>query len=647
MKLFEPGKIGRLTLKNRIAMAPMTVGGLVEPDGRLSERAIDYFVARAKGGAGMIITPIFRVTREIEQFPNIPYSYNLMIDNNIYLSRVSELADAVHDYGAKLCIQLTAGLGRVIGVGYVRAGQAVGPSVLPCFWDKNYQTRELAIGEIERLIKSFQFAAELLAAAGADAIELHGHEGYLFDEFMTSLWNKRTDKYGGDLNGRLRFPIEVIESIRKGAGQNFPVIFRYGLSHYIEGGRTIEEGLEIARRMENAGADAFDIDAGGYDNWYIAHPPTTMPPGNMVPLAEMVKKTVKAPVMAVGKLGYPDLAESVLQEGKADFIILGRALIADPDWPNKVKQGNIEDICPCIGDHECLRRTAIYRKSIGCAVNAAAGREREFTITPAEKKKSVLVIGGGPAGMEAARVAALRGHRVMLWEKEEVLGGNLIPASVPDFKKDYRSLIEYLKTQVAKLGVTVQTGKKATVTAVRQVKPDVVFIATGTTPIMPRIPGIERNNVCHAIDLLMGKKSVGQNVAVIGGNMVGCEAALYLAQQGKKVTVVEALDSIARDMVMANRMHIEKLFSDNKVDIKTNSCLNEITADGIVIADPAGKNRNLKTDSVVIAVGLQSCDELSAALQDKIPEVYAIGDCVQPRKVVDAIWEGFRKARLI
>ncbi|MDD4858746.1 MAG: hypothetical protein PHR56_00870, partial [Dehalococcoidales bacterium] len=238
MKLFEPGKIGKLTVKNRIALAPMTVGGLVEPDGRLSDRAIDYFVARAKGGTGLIITPIFRVSREIEQFPNIPYSYNLMIDNNIYLSRISELADAVHDYGAKLCVQLTAGLGRVIGVAYVRAGQAVGPSVLPCFWDKNYKTRELAVGEIERLIKSFQFAAELLAMGGVDAVELHAHEGYLFDEFMTALWNKRTDKYGGDLNGRLRFPIEVIDSIRKGAGNDFPIIYRYGLTHYIEGGRT-------------------------------------------------------------------------------------------------------------------------------------------------------------------------------------------------------------------------------------------------------------------------------------------------------------------------------------------------------------------------------------------------------------------------
>lgn len=647
MKLFEPGKIGRLNLKNRIVMAPMTVGGLVEPDGRLSERVIDYFVARARGGAGLIITPIFRVTREIEQFPNMPYSYNLMIDNNIYLSRLSELADAVHDYGAKLCVQLTAGLGRVIGVAYVRAGQAVGPSVIPCFWDKNYQTRALTIEEIERLVKSFQSSAELVAAAGVDAIELHGHEGYLFDEFMTALWNKRTDKYGGDLSGRLRFPCDVIEAIHKGAGKDFPVIYRYGLTHYIEGGRTIEEGLEIARRLESAGVDAFDIDAGGYDNWYIAHPPTTMPPGNMVHLAEMVRKTVSVPVMAVGKLGYPDLAEQVLQEGKADFIALGRALLADSEWANKVREGRVEDICPCIGDHECLRRTAIHRKYIGCAVNAAVGKEREFTITPAARKKSVLVIGGGPAGMEAARVAALRGHQVMLWEKEQVLGGNLIPASVPGFKQDYRSLVDYLSTQIGKLGVEVELGKKATVASIRKIKPDVVFIATGATPVIPEIPGIDRENVIGAIDLLLGKKKVGDNVAVIGGNLVGCETALYLAREGKKVTVVEALGSIARDAVLANRMHIEKLFSDLGVTVMTGSCLIEVTGDGIVVADINGKKRNLKVDNAIIAVGLKSRDELSSTLKDKIPEVYTVGDCVAPRKVVDAIWEGFRKARLI
>ena len=647
MKLFEPGKIGKLTLKNRIAMAPMTVGGLVEPDGRLSERAIDYFVARARGGTGLIITPIFRVTREIEQFPNMPYSYNLMLDNNIYLSRLSELADDVHDYGAKLCVQLTAGLGRVIGMGYVRAGQAVGPSVLPCFWDANYKTRELTVDEIERLVKSFQFAAELLVNAGVDAVELHGHEGYLLDEFMTALWNKRTDRYGGDLNGRLRFAFEIIESIRKGAGKDFPIIYRYGLTHYIEGGRTIEEGLEIARRLEAAGVDAFDIDAGGYDNWYIAHPPTTMPPGNMVHLAEMMKKTVKVPVMAVGKLGYPDLAERVLQEGKGDFIILGRALIADPDWSNKVEQGRLEDICPCLGDHECLRRAAIQRKYIGCAVNAAAGKEREFTITSADKKKSVLVIGGGPAGMEAARVAALRGHRVTLWEKEKTLGGNLIPASVPDFKQDYRSLVDYLSTQIKKLGVEVMVGRQATVASTQQLKPEVVFIATGSVPVIPDIPGIENPNVVHAIDLLLGRKTAGKNVAVIGGNMVGCETALYLSQQGKEVTVVEALDSIARDMVLPNRLHILKLFDESNVVIMTDSCLTEVTGDGIVITGNKGKKQKVTVDTVVIAVGFRSRDELSTALKDKIPEVYTIGDCVEPRKVVNAIWEGFRTARLV
>ena len=643
MKLFEPGKIGKLTLKNRIVMAPMGLGGLEESYGELSQRGIDYYAARAKGGVGLIITGFTRASREIEP----PLDDKLVVDSMMHVAWLNRLAETAHDYGAKVAVQLSAGVGRVASPSLLKMAGAVAPSASPAFWDPTITARELDTGEIERLVKAFEVSAEILKIAGIDAVELHGHEGYLFDQFMTALWNKRTDKYGGDLDGRLTFCREIIAAIKRGAGPDFPVIYRFGLKHYIAGGREVAEGLEIARRLEAAGVDALEVDAGCYETWYWAHPPTTLEPGCMVDMATMAKEVVNIPVIAVGKLGYPELAESVLQDGKADFVCLGRALLADPEWPNKVKQGRLEDIRPCIGCHEgCLKRI-FDGKYLSCAVNPATGMEREFTIKPAEQKKSVLVIGGGPGGMEAARVATLRGHQVTLWEKGNALGGNLIPASIPDFKQDYGSLINFLATQIRKLGVTIELGKEATPELIRMMKPDVVFIATGSTPIIPEVPGTTNEAVVTAVDVLMGRRGVGESAIVIGGGLVGCETALHLAQKSKNVTIVEILNNVMPDVPPANSMHLLELLADMDVQILTETKFLEITDNGITIADKYGKRSTLEADTIVLAMGLKPNERLLDALRDKVPEVYAIGDCVEPRKVINAIWEGFRIARLI
>lgn len=645
MKLFEAGKIGRLSIKNRIVMAPMGLGGLSEPDGRLGQRAIDYYVARAKGGVGLIITGATRVTREIEYIPRA--AGFLGADGSMYISQLDELAYAVHDFGAKVAVQLTAGRGRITPNEDLRLIGAVAPSPIPCFWNPQIIARELTIEEIKSLVEAFGSAAERLRLAGIDAMELHAHNGYLLDQFQSSLWNKRTDKYGGGLEGRLRFVLEIIEAVKKSAGKDFPVIYRFSLTHYFPGGREVEEGLEIARRLEAAGIDAFHIDAGCYEVRYWASPPPTQPPACMVDLAEKVKEVVRVPIIAVGRLGYPDVADRVLRERKADFIALGRALLADPEWPNKVREGRLDEIRPCIGCYEGCMERINQRKYISCAVNPMTGMEREFAIKPAIKKKTIMVVGGGPAGMEAARIAALRGHTVSIWERGKVLGGNLKPASVPYFKKDYESLLKYLSTQLEKLGVSGHLEKEVTPDLIEELQPDVLFIATGGVPIIPQIPGVGRRNVATAIDILAGKKEVGDSAVIIGGGLVGCETALHLANKGKRITVVEVLDSVARDMFFINRMHLLELLSKTGTRILTEIQVLEIVEEGIWVVDKKGMKSFIEGKTVVIAVGLMPNRELPNTLKQNTREVYSIGDCVEPRKVMNAIWEGFRMARWV
>ena len=655
MKLFEPGKIGTLTLKNRIVMAPMYCMGMTSPSAQLgySQRGIDYYVARAKGGVGLIITGVICPNEKIEK----TWGYPLVSDPSATLW-LNEVAEAVHDYGAKIAAQFSAGFGcQAPPNPALPHGGLVAPSPIPSFYDPKIICRELTTEEIEEFVKDFGYGASLIRNAGIDAIEIHAHQGYLLDEFLAARTNKRSDKYGGNLDGRLRLILELFEVVKKEAGADFTVTFRYGLTHHLEGelegARTVEEGLEIARKLEAVGFDGLHIDAGVYETNNWAMPPTTQPDGCLVYLAEMTKKVVKIPVITVGKLGDPELAERVLQEGKADFIALGRPLLADPEWPNKVREGRLEDIRPCLGDDEgCAERLVTY-KYISCTVNPQTGNERNFALTPAGRKKSVVVVGGGPAGMEAARVAVTRGHKVTLIEKGYKLGGNLIPAAVPEFKSAYRRLIDYLTTQSRKLGVTIKLGTEATLELILSMKPDVAFIATGSSPIVPDIPGVKRKGVITAVELLLNKPEIGRSVVIVGGNLIGAETALYLGRQGKSVTIVEMLDNIMRDMVSTNAQDIQRRFDgleSDKIDVKvlTNTEAVEITDDGVVVVDKTDKRSTLKADAIVLAVGMKSNDDgLAEALQSKVPEVYRIGDCVKIGKVIDAIWAGFRTARLI
>ncbi len=649
MKLFEPGRIGTLRLKNRVAMAPMAIGGLVEPDGRFSEQAITYYRERARGGAGLIITGLTTVESQIEKNLLNGWAAFPRLDSGAYVPRLSKLADAVHDYGAKLSIQLTAGFGRVAPHFLMRQGRPPAPSVVPCFHNPRESTREMTVDEIERLVKAFATAARVVQSAGADAVELHGHEGYLLDQFKTALWNKRTDRYGGDLAGRLRFPQEVIAAIKKATGPDFPVIYRVGLTHYLEGGRELEEGIAVVKRLESFGVDALHVDAGCYETWHWAHPPLYQDPGCLTDMAAAAKQAVKIPVIAVGRLAYPQLAEALLIEGKADFIALGRALLADPEWPEKVRLDRVQDIRPCIGDHDgCLGRS-FKGKPLSCSVNPAVGLENEMALSPAAKPLRVLVVGGGPAGMEAARVAAVRGHQVTLLDRHHGLGGTLIAGSVPSFKKDLRLLIDYFEHQLPQVGVDVQLGREATPQSVVESGADVVILATGASSILPEVPGIHGSNVVTAVDLLLGKVLPPQHaeVVVLGGGEVGCETAIHLAQRGCRVTLIEMLPEVLGGVFEANRLQLMQMMQQWQVRVLTNTCLLAVNADGISARYKNGSVAEIQGALVVIAVGLTPRIELQSALTGRLPRVHAIGDCVRARSVFDAFWEAYRLARLI
>ncbi len=657
-RLFESLNIGKVNIKNRIAMAPMGIIGLTNPDGNPAQRAIDYYIERARGGVGLIITSVFKVENEIDA--NLG---SMHLINHASVAPFAELCEAVHALGARVFVQLTAGFGRVAPPTILRIGP-VSASANPNYHAPSLTCRPLETSEVERLVEFFGSAAAILAAAGVVGIELHGHEGYLLDQFTTSIWNRREDKYGGDLKGRLTFPTEILRMIKDRAGSDFPVQYRFGLKHYIKGlnsgmlpgeccqeaGRDIEEGIAMARLLEAAGFDSLHVDAGCYDSWYWAHPPVYQEHGCMVDMAARAKQAVNIPVVAVGRLDIPEVAEKVIIEGKADIIALGRALLADPHWPIKAAGGKPDDIRPCIGCHEgCIGRF-MRGRPLSCAVNPACGREINYQLNRTGKPKRVMIAGGGAAGMEAARVAATRGHQVSLYEKGKSLGGHLIEASVPDFKEDLAALLKWYQKQLQDLAVEVKLETEVTESLISRENPDAVIIATGSNPAVPDIPGIRNPNVCTCIDLLLGEKKTGKSAVIIGGGLVGCETALWLAKTGTEVTIIEMLPELISGGIPEpemNRRMLLDLLSLHKVKSITGAALREVTGEGAIVTSVSGEQQIIKAETVVLALGLKTADELYQTLNGKLAHLYASGDCRSPRNIMEAIWDGYEVGRAI
>lgn len=642
-KLFENCRIGTMELRNRIVMPPMTTK-FASSEGFVTVQMKNYYEARAIGGVGAIVVEDAIVESTLGRH----MSNDLCIDDDKFLSGLTQLTDCIKAHGAIAILHLNHGGSRAGRVrnGYLDLTQgktAVAPSsVIP---QPGYATpRELRIEEIEALIDKYATAALRAKLAGFDGVGLHCSHGYLIQQFISPAFNKRNDEYGKDAEGRLRFVLKIIEAIRKKVGQDYPLIARISGEEPIEGGLTMEEMRWVAHRMEQGGIDAFLLSRGAAvvppkSSSHFIYPaaPMRLPRGCMTYLAESIKQAVKVPVIAVNRINDPVLAEQILEDGRADLIGMGRALIADPELPNKAKQGRLEEIRTCIACMSCLD-TLRKDSSMVCAINAQVGREKVSDPVPADKPKKVLVVGGGPAGMETARVAAGRGHKVELWESGPRLGGQLLIGSLPPGKEEIDSLRKYLESAVKRAGVRVKTNVQVTDENIKNLSPDVVIVATGARPLVPPLPGIDKSHVSTAEEILRGVKDVKGKVVVIGGGSVGTETAEYLAEKGKEVIVIEMLDEVATDLpVIARQLHLIALEEKN-VRIITGATVQEIT-DTAITASKQGEKLDIPADSVILALGYQS----DTCLRDKLEglRVVRVGDCVKPRNILNAIREGF------
>jgi len=645
-RLFEPIKIGRVTVKNRICL-PSVATNFGGPHGETTEQDIGHYETIAKGGAGLITIDYACVSPEGRGM-----SGQRGIWGNEFIPSLSRLADAIKAHGAVASIQIHhAGINTMPEVTHQ---DLVGPSRLRSSRFSVTNPRELSTEEVEELVEKYADACLRAKSCGTDMIELHGTHGYLICQFISPFTNMRTDSYGRD---KVLFAIEIVRRTKEKCGEDYPVIFRFDADEFEEWGITLDYAKGVAQRLEAAGVDMLNVTGGRNDTLDYSVPSLYIEDEEereyyrFITLASEIKKVVDIPVCSGGLISDPEIAEKVLEAGMVDMVFVGRQLIADPDWPRKVESGRIENIRPCCACNDgCLLRV-FNGQTLWCAVNPMTAYEyrweNEEALPKPLKSEKVLVVGAGPGGLEAARIAAIRGHKVSIVDKGDKVGGTLNIASIPSFKKRYSKLIEWYDGQLRKLGVTVQLNTKGTPQLIEKEAPDAVVIATGTEPLIPDIPGIKKS--VTADNVLQGKKEAGQNVVVVGGGLVGCDTALYLSKQGKNVTIVEALPEIASDMGAISKMTFMKpggLLQKYQIKVMTKAPVIEVKDDGVVVIDELGRRQFIEADTVILAIGRNSVldKELVEKCKKDGREVYIIGDAKAPRKVIDAIHEGFTVA---
>ncbi|MBQ8995272.1 MAG: FAD-dependent oxidoreductase [Oscillospiraceae bacterium] len=646
--LNTPYKICNVEIKNRFLVIPMTMGGLAyDEEGGFSDNLINYFALRAKGGFGLIIPGAASTDYHVDPYsalgPNVS-------TNKHWQERAKVLVDTVHENGAKIFCQLTMGLGR-------NYPGLPGPSENPVWRNPDTKSPELTTEQIKQKIADVIEGAKVAKECGYDGVEMHAmHWGYLLDQMGMAFYNRRTDEYGGTLENRLRAAKELVQGIHAVCGDDFPVGMRLGLKTYIkdydkatltgeeEVGRTIEEGVEIAKFLESYGYNFLDVDTGTYDSFYYACPPMYNPQGFMIPLAAKAKATVKIPVLAGGRMQDYDLAAAAVEAGEIDAVGLGRPSLADPEYPNKLFANTPEKIRPCIGcNMGCFRRCVETGEPVSCAVNPRAARELVMPLKPGDGDKKIVVVGGGVAGMEAARTAALRGYRVTLFEKSNHLGGHIVEAGAHSFKSEIAKLNAWYKRELEELGVNIMLNHEPCINCIRKQEADAIVLATGTNVSAPPIPGLEK--AVTSLDAIDHPEKLGYKVVIVGGGLVGCEIALDEANHGKDVTVVEALDDImaagGAGAPYPNKQMIVDLFENKSVKVFTNTKLVEVTDEGALVEKSDGTKELFKADTVVSALGFRPAPNLKEEWAELGLPMYEIGDATGAGTILKAIWDAY------
>jgi len=627
--LFSPFQIGNLELKNRIVMPPMATNFAGE-DGTVNDRHISYYVRRAQGGVGYITFEHTGVLRQGRAFPNMA-----LIDSDEKVPSFRKLVEAIHKEGGRIVIQINHA-GRNTSP-LITGFPIVAPSPIPCPVRKE-MPQELSYEEIRGIIEAFGAAALRVKEAGADGVEIHMAHGYLIDQFLSPFSNKREDEYGGDADRRMRMALEVLRAVRNKVGADFTVLCRLSADEYVEGGLRIGDSKEIAKALERNGADALHISACVPASGYLNHPPYYAEEGVFVHLAQEIKSVVAIPVITVGRIRTPELANRVLEENKADLISMGRALIADPNLPTKALQGRTEEIIPCISCNRCI--LSIRKGALQCAVNPETGREAMFKLEKAEHPKKVWVIGGGPAGMKAAEIAALRGHDVTLYEAQDRLGGRFLLAAIPPKKQILKEFVDYLAHRIEKLPLKIALGKSFDPTQLKKGNPDTIIIATGAKPFFPPIEGIEDAEVVSVDDALSNPIHLGNKVLIVGGGGIGAELADHLSEDGKQVTLIEMREGIALDLVGHLQHFLNIRLKAKGVKILTSTKAIRFERKAVWVENSQGTKKLEGFEDIVIALGSIPNDQLVKSLEGKVPEVYVVGDASKPREVMEALIEG-------
>ncbi|MEM2794064.1 MAG: FAD-dependent oxidoreductase [Candidatus Methanomethylicia archaeon] len=628
--LFESVDVGSIRVKNRIVMPPITTN-YASMSGEVSDLLIRHYVERARGGVGMIIVEACSVHRYGRAF-----YCQLGAFNDGFKPGLARLANAIKSYNVAVFLQLFHAGRQTTSA--ISGAQPIAPSPIPCKTIRE-TPREMTLEDIEEIENSFTNAAYRAKTCGFDGVEIHGAHGYLISEFLSPYTNRRTDGYGGSLENRARFALEIVERIREKCGFSFTVGFRINGSDFIDGGLTIDESIKIAKMLEDVGVNIIHVSAGMYESREYIVQPMYFPRGLLIPLAERIKKEVSIPVIAVGRINDPKLAEDIVYHKRVDMVAMGRALIADPELPRKAFEGRLNDVRKCIACIDGCVGRLVYGFQVKCSVNPLKGLEGFINIEKTVKPKKALVIGAGPAGLEAARMLALRGHEVLVIDRNSDIGGALRLALKFKFKSELGELIDWYRIQLKNLNVKVLTGIEADEKYILSIKPDVVILASGSKPLTLSIPGSQFMYVVD--DVLTGKIEVKDDVIIIGGGLIGCELAIHLASQGLKVTIVEAQDDIARDTPIQNKMALLKLLKEANVKIVLKAKPIE-ARNNCLIVEVDGNKEILKANSVILSIGRLKEDWLWWSLKNRVCELHIIGDAVNPGKIIDAVTDGFR-----